>query len=112
MSDSPEDHISEAVARDRRFAAVAKMLNVQKELRDSETLKALMGAVRQDADKAMDDLADTSPADQAAIALLLVKVSTLVYIRRTLNVIFQHGRAAEQHIEAEDHAENQHEEGE
>jgi hypothetical protein len=105
VSDSPPpDYVADAVARDQRFAVLAQAIAVETDLRDNETIKAIMGAIRADADQAMEELATTSPADQSAIALLLVRISTLVYIRRTLNIVIRRGQAAEVAIRSEDQA--------
>ena len=103
MSDS-RDYVEQAKARDTRFAILSRAIAVEGDLRDNETIKAIMASVREDADRAMDDLAEASPADQVGLAALLVRVKTLVYIRRTLNTILGQGLAAEQAIRAEDEA--------
>lgn len=102
MSDLPEDYIEELKSRDERFAALGEAISIEADLRDNPTIKALMKAVRQDSEKAMEDLAEISPLDHQQIALLLVRVKTFVYIRNTLNFVLNRGRAAEQHIRAED----------
>lgn len=101
--------ISEAVARDQRFAVLQHAIAVETDLRDNETIKAIMAAVRADADQAFEDLADVSPENKDSIAVLLVRVRTLVYIRRTLQAILRRGQVAEQSLRAED---RQHQEDE
>ena len=102
MSDAIVD---EAMARDSRFAALGLAIALETDLRENDTIKVIMAAVRADADTAMDDLADMSPADTVGIAAALVKVRTLVYIRRTISTILNRGNAAEQSIRAQDEAE-------
>ena len=106
MSDQlPPEYLAQLKLRDTRFAVLAEAIAVETEMRDSPVIKAILGAVRADADAAMEALVDVSPADQTAVALHLVKVSTLVYIRRTLNRVLRLGQAAEAQIRAEDHSE-------
>lgn len=88
--------------RDTRFAILGRAIAIENDLRENETIKALFGAARVDADQAMEELSEISPTDVNAISLALVKIRTLVYIRRTLNIILQRGVVAEQAIRAED----------
>ena len=94
--------IAEALARDTRFAVLAQAIAVEGDLRDNETIKALLAAVRADADQAMDDIALTSPEDKVRIADLFVRVRTLVFVRNCLDTVIRRGQAAEQSIRAED----------
>lgn len=96
------DYVEEAKARDMRFKVLAQAIAIEADLRDNTTIKALLAHLVADADQAMNELAVTSPADQVAISGLLVRVSTLVYIRRTLNMLIMRGQAAEQAIRAQD----------
>lgn len=88
--------------REVRLAMVAKNIAIQAELRDSEALRTLLKAAQDDADAAMEELADLSPADYVPLALSLAKVRTLVYIRRTLRTAMRAGEVAEQALRAED----------
>lgn len=88
--------------RDTRFAMLAQAIDVESELQNSAVIKTMMDAVRKDADQAMEDICDISPMDHAGMMLHLVKIRTLVYIRRTLNMVLQRGRVANQSIAAED----------
>ena len=93
-------------SRDSRFAAIGRAIAIEADLRDNETIKALLGAVRADMEAGLDELADLSPGDPMAVAAALVKVRTFVWVRRTLNLILQHGAAAEAAVRAEDHRED------
>ena len=89
-------------SRDARFAVLAHAIAIEGEMRDSTTLKSLMTALTRDADQAMEELAEVSPADGLAISAMLVKIRALVYIRSHVRNILQQGRLAEQSIRAED----------
>jgi hypothetical protein len=102
VSDLPPEYIAELQARDTRFSVLAEAIAVETDLRDNVTIRALMGAIRQDADQAMEDLAETSPNNTESISLHLVKIRTLVYVRRTLDSILKRGHVAEQAIRADD----------
>jgi hypothetical protein len=101
----PDDYVERLKLRDSRFAVLAEAIAVETEMRDSAVIKNLMAAARSDADHAMEALTEISPLNHESIALQLVKISTLVYIRRTLNTILRMGLAAEQAIRAEDQIE-------
>lgn len=107
MSDEPfavtPEYIEAMKSRDSRFAMVERAIAIETDLRDNQTIKAIIGAIKADADQAMEDLADLSPADTVAVSGALVRVRTLVYMRRTLNAILQRGAVAEQSLSAEDH---------
>ena len=99
------DYVEEAKARDSRFAILAHAIAVEADLRDNVTIKALFAAIREDAERAMEQLSETSPADVNAISLLLVRISTIVYIKRALNTIMTRGQVAENAIRMQDEAE-------
>lgn len=92
-------------SRDDRFMAVAKAIALENDLSGNQAVKVLMTAVREDAEEAFNDLPNLNPGDYAAVSLALVKIRTLVYIRRVLNIILQRGVVAEQAIRAEDQME-------
>ena len=91
--------------RDTRFAILSAAIDVENDLRSSPVIRALMEAVRADADQAMKDISETSPADVQSISLLLVKIRTLVYVRSVLDTILHRGQVAEAAIRAEDERE-------
>lgn len=99
------DYTNQAARIDPRFEAVAKMIPIESELRDSASLKALLSAVRADGEEAMKELAEVSPTNLDAVSSLLVKIRTLVYMRRVLDNILCQGAAAESSIRADDHRE-------
>jgi hypothetical protein len=107
LSDFPPELIEAYKARDKRIRMIDLGYAIQAELRDSVALKAMIATVRDDAEAAMEELADLSPADTIAIAGALVRVRTLVYWRRTLNLVLGHAAAAETHVRAEDEMEQQ-----
>lgn len=106
MNDITPELIEFAKLRDTRFAVVSRAIAVETDLRDNHTIQILMSAVRADAEKAMEEIAEASPADTMLISTLLVKIRTLVYVRRTLNTILRMGAEAEATIRAEDQREN------
>lgn len=101
-----QDDMDRLKSRDARFAVLSRAISIEADLRDNPTIKALMAGIREDADRAMDEIAECSPGDIAAISFHLVRIKTLVTIRRNLNVILRQGAAAESSIRSEDHREN------
>ena len=108
MSDflTPDEYEQHKKLRDTRFAKVARSDAIKTELRDSTFVNALLAATQVDAERAMEELAETSPLAAESIALQLVKVRTLVYIRRVLTGVLRAGAAAEEALRAEDSAHN------
>ena len=102
MSDIPADYIEELKLRDTRFAALGESIAIETDLRDNATIKAIMAAIREDADRAMAEIVEISPADVSSISLQLVKMRTLVYTRGVLSMILARGAAAAQSIQAQD----------
>jgi hypothetical protein len=102
VTDDPTDYVEQAKSRDTRFSILATSIAVEADLRDNETIKAIMAAIRADADRAMDEISDISPGDTVAISQHLVKIRSFVYLRRTLETILTRGRIAEQEIRAQD----------
>jgi hypothetical protein len=102
VSDLPPGYLTELQARDTRFAMLEQAIAIEADLRDNPTIRAIMTAIRADADQAMEDLAETSPNNTESISLHLVKIRTLVYVRRTLDGILKRGHVAEQAIRADD----------
>lgn len=103
MSESLSASDMEALqARDTRFRVLAEAIAIETELRDSPTIRALMDAVRLDAEQAMDEIILISPADQEQIAFHQVKIRTFRYIRQVLDLILRRGAVAEQDIRLED----------
>lgn len=105
MSDSPGDYIAQAKASNPLFSVLDNAIAIETELRDSATIKSLLAQIRYDADKAMDECADTSPADVTAVSRLFVRISTLVYLRGALHTFLMRGKVAEQQINAQDQSE-------
>jgi len=101
MSDSP-DYVADAISRDRRFAILQEAIAVETDLRDNVTIKSLIVAFRLDAERAMEELTDTSPEDKVSITDLIFRIRTHVHLRRTLEAILRRGAAAEQSIRAEE----------
>lgn len=97
-----DDLIAAAVKRDQRFAALHQMIAVEADMRDNTTIKALIAAIRADADAAMLELADTSPVDAKAIAALLVRVKAYTSLKRMIEMILTRGKIAEGEIRMED----------
>jgi hypothetical protein len=108
---SATTELPESALRDTRFARIHHALGIQADLRDNDTIKAIMGAVRFDADAALDELVDLAPTDVNAISAALVRIRTLVYIRRTISNILTQGDHAQRSIMDEDQARQMEEEG-
>ena len=95
------EELEEITRRDTRFAAALRKSSIEADLRDNDTIKAIITAITNDADQAMEELSEISPLDAPAIAVLLVRIKTFTYIRRTLNAAINHGRVAAQHLQTE-----------
>ena len=104
MSDEylTRDDIENLKARDTRFAAVAEAIAIETDLRDNLTIRKLMDAARQDAEQAMRDIVQISPANVELVAFNQMKIRTLTYIRDVLDIIMRRGAIAEQEIRNED----------
>ena len=102
MSDISPDLIETAKSRDARFRIIDEGFAIQAEMRDSPTIRYLLRQVTADADAAMEEMADTSPLDSVAMARHLVKVKTLVYIRKSLLDIQQRAEMCAREVQAED----------
>jgi hypothetical protein len=96
------DYIERLKARDNRFAYLAEAIAVETDLRDNTTIRALMDAVRRDADLAMREFVQVSPADLQQVADYQVRIRTFTYIRDVLDAIMRRGAQAEQEIRQED----------
>ena len=112
MSDNPSpDYITDVIAKDQRFAAVAAALALEQDLRESVAIKTLLSAVRDDAERAFDELGRANPGDTTVMADLLVRIRTLFYIRDRLNAVIRRGQSAEQAIRSDDEMREREESG-
>jgi len=102
MSDDNDAYIRAAVSRDSRFRDLQDAIAVSADMSDNPTVKALLAAFRADADLAMLEMADTSPADQKAMALISVRVGVYVRAKRILEAVLTRGRLAESDLRAQD----------
>lgn len=101
MSDNP-DLIAMVVSRDERFRRLQEMIDVEADMRDNATIRALLAAVWADADLAMVELSETSPGDQKAVGLIAARVGANVRIQRYLKAIISRGQIAEAEIRQQD----------
>ena len=105
MSESiPQDYIADVIAKDQRFAAVADAVALENDLGNSPTIKALLGAVRYDADRAFREIGSANPADTMAVSVLIVRIQTLFYVQHVLDTVLKRGVVAEREIRADDEA--------
>lgn len=102
MTEPTPEEIEAHKSRDRRFAEVAEMIDVETALRASRGLHTVMEFLRSDADKAMTEFAVVNPADTAAVIGLQSRVARFTYALDTFNFILQRGQLAEQSLRAED----------
>lgn len=101
LSDDP-DFIALVVSRDERFRVLQEAIAVEADMRDNATIKALLAAIRADADLAMAELAETSPYDKRAVGLIASRVGAYTRVKRYLEVILTRGKLAEAEIRAQD----------
>jgi hypothetical protein len=98
----PDSYIEQLKARDTRFTAVAAAIAIETDLRDNLTIRKLMDAARQDAEQAMREVVQISPANVEQVAFCQMKIRTLTYIRDVLDIVMRRGAIAEQEIRNED----------
>jgi hypothetical protein len=96
------EEIENLKARDTRFTAVAEAIAIESDLRDNPTIRKLMDAARQDAEQAMREVVQISPANVELVAFNQMKIRTLTYIKDVLDIIMRRGAIAEQEIRNED----------
>lgn len=103
MSDhiTPEQ-IEAAKLRDGRIRLIGDDVAIGAELRDSKTVQYLLGCIRVDAERALDDLAELSPTNTDAVAKALVNIRALVYVKARLSDIRLAAKNAEAEIRAEE----------
>lgn len=101
MSDDP-DFIALVVSRDERFRQLQLSIDVEADMRDNPTIRALLTAVWADADLAMRELADASPYDKRVMGQIAARVGAHVLIRKYLKAIAERGVVAEQQIRQQD----------
>jgi hypothetical protein len=99
-----QDYIADVIAKDQRFAAVADAIALENDLRESSAIKALLSAVRRDADQAFREVGSANPSDTMAVSVLIVRIQTLFYIQHVLDAVLKRGAVAESAIRADDEA--------
>lgn len=102
MAEITPEMIDAAKSRDARIRMIDDGFAIEAEMRDNKTLNAILAKVRDDADRAMEDLAELSPHDTVAISRALVMVRSFVYIRRGIEDIFRRTQVAVQNLRDED----------
>lgn len=108
MSDDPDrpeitqEYIEDLKVREDRFAVVADAIQVEADLRDNVTIKALMAAAKRGFDVAIDEIIDLSPLDAPEIGRCIVNIKTFVYMKRALEDVLTRGKRAEDQIRSED----------
>ncbi len=98
---SPE-HIEELAARDARIAALRISIDLETDLRDNGPLNRIMLALREDADRAIDEFATVNPANHTAVMDLQARVYRFSIARQTFRAILADGQAAEADLLASD----------
>lgn len=101
MSDDP-DFIALVVARDERFRQLQTAIDVEADMRDNATIRALLTAVWADADLAMRELVEASPYDKKAMGQIAARVGAHVLLQRYLKTIGARGKLAEMNIRQQD----------
>ena len=104
MGDITPELVEAAKVRDGRIRLIGDAIAVENELRESPTIRHILRQVTTDADSAMEELADISPLDSVSVASLLVKIRTLVYIRRSLDALKRRADLAMHEVRLEDAA--------
>lgn len=94
---SAED-IERLKQRDERLRDIDLMFQIEKELRESVALSLVLEKASEDADVALEALADCDPSDVKQIIALQARIYRDRFIRRTLNMVLERGHAAERSI--------------
>lgn len=110
MSDEPEpdefevtpEYIEQLKTREARFAILAYAIEVEADLRDNPTIKALMAAAKRCYDEAVAEIIEISPLNHVEIGRCLVNMKTFIYMKRALEEVLTRGKQAEDRIRAED----------
>lgn len=102
MTDEPVDFVALAVSRDERFRVLQQSIATEADMRDNPTIRALMAAVRADADLAMAELSETSPYDKRAMGQIAARVGAYMRLKRYLEAILTRGKLAEAEIRQQD----------
>lgn len=109
MSDYSDDEpevtpelIAHLKATEHRYADIAAWTDLETDMRDNATIKALLAAAEHNFEVAVLELIDASPADRVTISRCIVNIKTFVVMKRTLNAIRLRGRESERSLRAED----------
>jgi hypothetical protein len=94
--------IEAAKSRDDRIKMIDEGFAIEAELRDNKTLNAILAKVRDDADRALEELSEISPHDTVAISRALVTIRAFVYIRRGIEDILRRTQMAVQSLREDD----------
>lgn len=73
---------------------IDEFVQVEREIRDSHTIRALLAASKRSFDKSLNDLLEASPHDTVEISRCLVNLKAVVLLKRTLELIKQRGEDA------------------
>lgn len=101
MTEPTNEQIQDAIANDKRFAAIDLGVSLASELRDSRALSVFLSALAQEAQDALVEFADVNIANPQAIIPLQVRVRAVVFLNRTIEEVLNTARAAEAHVMAE-----------
>ena len=98
---TPEE-LQQRIARDKRLQAIDDRFVIERELRESRAVQLVLTDLKDDALRASLELAETNPADTAAITKLVARAQGYAYIRSRLDYYLQLGQAAEAIVRDED----------
>lgn len=101
MSDDP-DFIALVVSRDERFRVLQTAIAAEGDMRDNATIRALLAAIRADADLAMAELSEASPYDKRVMGQIAARVGAYSRLKRYLETILTRGKLAEAEIRQQD----------
>ena len=101
MTEPTVEQIQDAIANDKRFAAIDMGVALATELRDSRSLAIFLSALAQEAQDALVAFGSANPADPAAIMPLQVRVRAMLFLNETIEQVLNTAKLAEQHVLAE-----------
>ena len=95
MTEVTEEDIQAAIQADKRFAKIHMAVSVAAELRDSNSVRLFLAALRKEAEDALEAFAYVNVANPMEIMPLQVRVRSIVFLNRTIEELMNSAKNAE-----------------
>lgn len=102
MTEITPEMMAAARSRDGRVRFIGEVFALEGELRDNRTSRAILAFIQRDAEDAMEEIADTSPADTVAVMKIFSRVRAHVFLRRSLMELIHRGETLAREVSEED----------